>query len=159
MRASFIFKLIIVILAIIFIVIFAIMQGVCSSKTPTNGSDYIYCNAAASTAAVFEWLLGAIFCFYVLSFVADLYPAKYSSRHHIPHKASPMFKGPGRAKAAQTELANMQPAAPPPAAAFTHGSASPGYPSNVSAVDAADVVQPMAPGNARAGHGHGTTMV
>ncbi len=155
MRASFIFKLIIVILAIVFIIIFAAMQGECSKLTPSGGSDYVYCNAEASTAAVFEWLLGAVFCFYVLSFVLDLYPAKYTSRHHIPTTSHSAAKSLEMNKNAAIYAPST---AVPPAAAFTHGSASPGYPSNVSAIGAADVVEPMAPRDARGGY-DATTVV
>ena len=138
------------------------LQGRCSSKTPDNsdGSDYIYCNGEAGAAAVFEWLLGAIFCFYVLSFVLDLYPAKYTSRHHIPMTAKSAAKA-QKYQGAHVQMNGGAPTQVPPGGAFTHGSASPGYPSQVSAADAGDVVDPMAPYNGRTqnGHGDGTTMV
>lgn len=138
------------------------LQGRCSAKTPSNsdGSDYVYCNGEASAAAVFEWLLGAVFCFYVASFMLDLYPAKYTSRHHVPHNAKSAAKA-QKYQGGHVEMNPVAPAALPPGQAFTHGSASPGYPSQVNAVDAADVVHPMAPSNARVQNGYGdaTTMV
>ena len=93
--------------------------------------------------------------FWELSSASTLRPSCWTCTQPSTH---PAITSPHNAKSAakarayqggQVEMNPVAPAAFPPGQAFTHGSASPGYPSQVNAVDAADVVHPMAPSNAR----------
>jgi uncharacterized membrane protein len=78
LKASFSLKVLIVVVGLGCIMAFGVLMGVCSS--PEN-LPYDRCNTQDSIAAVFEWVITALFCLYILTICLDLYPSRRTSKH------------------------------------------------------------------------------
>eukprot|EP00891_Asterochloris_glomerata_P000571 jgi/Astpho2/571/Aster-04426 len=79
-KISFIFKLIIEIVGIGGLIAFGALRAACQEQTSPTGYSY-GCDTDDTAAAVLEWVITACFGLYILSFVLDLYPSRFTSKH------------------------------------------------------------------------------
>ncbi|BEI86151.1 hypothetical protein CcaverHIS002_0604380 [Cutaneotrichosporon cavernicola] len=81
---SSIFKLIVVLSAVLGAIAFAILYGVCRGKSLARGSHSANtCNNVTSGAAAMEWTIAFIVVFYYLSLVGDLWGSGKSSPRYL----------------------------------------------------------------------------